>query len=656
MPRHLRRFVLTAAGLAAVAASAAQALERGERGTPRPERAPVDIRHIPRHHTVLPLLQNHVLPQEGFGARVIRGADTPEPDPGPYAQMTTQPGRPTDMSRELLWVGSVTSQADGAPPTFPGGLGAQNARSQFGVDGTGVRIGIISDSYNWIRTESRGIESGDLPGEGNPFGRTTPVTVLKDDLIPGRIDEGRGMAELIHDLAPGAELFFHSAFNSIEEGQPGESSIAVAIDALVAAGCDIIVDDVAFVDEPYFQDGLAGRAIDRAFEAGVAYFTAAGNAGDVVWAGPYNPTRVGVRMNHNFDLDGSRDIAFTLSVPIGSTFQVVLWWNEPYTSLGGDEILSDFDIFARSTDGRDFGGSFADQDAGEDPVEFFGGTNIGADATVDIFITEEGNVNDGVVLQLAVLRGIVSDDDVMSGSTVFGHAHAAGGMSVAAQGYFSDFLETFSSRGPATIQFDNNGNRISEEIRQKPDITATDGTDTSFFPSGNSDSDGNGFPNFFGTSAAAPHAAAVAALGIEYARDVLGRAVSPAVIYDAMRDTAVEVAGTAPGVDPESGAGRVDAPAFLAELESALAPCIADLTSTGATLSGQPGFGVPDGAADFDDLGFFIAAWLANNSSLADLTTAGATTVGQPGFGEPDGVVDMSDLDFFVNAWLAGCN
>lgn len=83
-------------------------------------------------------------------------------------------------------------------------------------------------------------------------------------------------------------------------------------------------------------------------------------------------------------------------------------------------------------------------------------------------------------------------------------------------------------------------------------------------------------------------------------------------------------------------------------------PCVADLTTTGATLAGQPGFGVPDGAADLDDLGFFLNAWLALEP-VADFTTTGATLEGQPGFGAPDGAVDLDDLGYFLNFWLSGC-
>ncbi|MEM9066003.1 MAG: GC-type dockerin domain-anchored protein [Planctomycetota bacterium] len=83
-------------------------------------------------------------------------------------------------------------------------------------------------------------------------------------------------------------------------------------------------------------------------------------------------------------------------------------------------------------------------------------------------------------------------------------------------------------------------------------------------------------------------------------------------------------------------------------------PCIADLTTSGATLPGQSGYDEPDGKVDLDDLGFYLNDWLAS-APAADFTTTGATLEGQPGFGDPDSVVDLDDLGYFLGFWLAGC-
>lgn len=161
--------------------------------------------------------------------------------------------------RPVTNAGRVTSQGDRA-------MRADIARSQFGVNGAGQKVGILSDSYNFRGGAPAGVASDDLPQN---------VQILDDFVEPLYRtlveDEGRAMAEIVHDVAPGSAIAFNTAFR----GEPG---FANGILNLAKAGCNIIVDDVYYTEEPFFQDGIVAQAINRVAQVNkVAYFSAAGN-------------------------------------------------------------------------------------------------------------------------------------------------------------------------------------------------------------------------------------------------------------------------------------------------------------------------------------------------------------------------------------------
>ena len=144
---------------------------------------------------------------------------------------------------------------------------------------------------------------------------------------------------------------------------------------------------------------------------------------------------------------------------------------------------------------------------------------------------------------------------VTGSNTVVGHSAATQGIAVAAAPYFNHHAaESFSSFGPTNILFDAAGNRLSvEQVRQTPQLTATDGTETTFFGQlADFDGDGTSTNYFFGTSAAAPNAAAVAALILDANPEF-----TPAQIYQRMISTATDIA--VPGFDNITGAGLINA-------------------------------------------------------------------------------------------------
>lgn len=119
-----------------------------------------------------------------------------------------------------------------------------------------------------MTTADEDIQSGDLPDNVNVLADILePITIGGVELPP--IDEGRAMMQLIHDVAPGANLLFHTAFsteptNSHLEFQRASAQVfADGIRALAAAGADIIVDDIGIFTEPFFQDGIIAQAVDE---------------------------------------------------------------------------------------------------------------------------------------------------------------------------------------------------------------------------------------------------------------------------------------------------------------------------------------------------------------------------------------------------------
>ena len=150
--------------------------------------------------------------------------------------------------------GSVDSEGDTTHRAI-------TARPHFLVDGTGIRVGVLSDSVDFM---AQAVATGDLPSD---------VLVLPGQAGTGA-GEGTAMLEIVNDLAPGAKLAFATAMNS-------EASFAQNIIDLQGAGCDIIVDDVGYADESPFQDGIAAQAVNTVTARGALYFSAAGNEGSV---------------------------------------------------------------------------------------------------------------------------------------------------------------------------------------------------------------------------------------------------------------------------------------------------------------------------------------------------------------------------------------
>jgi len=367
----------------------------------------------------------------------------------------------------VIYTGKFTSEGDAL-------LKADLTRA-LGADGAGIKVGIISDGVdNYISA----VSSGDLPSD---------LTVLSNK-IGG--DEGTAMLEIVHDLAPSAKLYFHDC---------GTSTIDFinSIDKLKNAGCDIICDDTGWITEPFFEDGEIAQHIEKLISTtDIIYVTAAGNAAGSHYQGIFKDFGDGTADFRNGSNSSTPYLYVKLSA--GKELTAVMEWNDPFGVSGNDYDLY---LFNAST-GDLLDQSQFTQNGDDDPLEAIQyRNNTGADIDV-VLVAYAYKAPVAKILELYVYGGFMYLNNVVSLDSIFGHAAVPGVLSCGAiRQTVPDDIESFSSRGPVTML---------TETRQKPDICGIDGV--SITGAGGFGSYSAGRYYFFGTSAAAPHIAALSAL------------------------------------------------------------------------------------------------------------------------------------------------
>jgi hypothetical protein len=379
--------------------------------------------------------------------------------------------------------GSITSEGDGAHQGPP-------ARS-LGAQGSGVTVGVISDSMDkgGGRRLADSKRTGDLPND---------VRVLRDN--PNGTDEGRAMAEVIYDEAPGTSAFlFYS-------GSGGAARKMEAIKALTDSGAQVIADDLPIPTEPFFQEGAVAKVVNDAKDKGVAYFASAGNRGRQSYEATFNPTASGL---HDF---GGGDTQQTIvSVPDQYTIRIYLQWAERWTKAS-----TNLDAFLHDTnDGSLLASATTDNIANTLPSEYVGWKNTtGVSVPVSLRIKRTAGSATPLIKYIGLLqdtKGIsrsftIDEHNTSSGAINPDAASASGSLAVASVRYNQPGLNqpvSNSSRGPVERPFDSEGNILATPaMLQKPQLAAADAVSTSV----------PGFPRFYGTSAAVASAAGIGAL------------------------------------------------------------------------------------------------------------------------------------------------
>jgi hypothetical protein len=533
--------------------------------------------------------------------------------------------------------GAVTSQGDFAQ-------NSNLVRSQNALTGAGITVGVLSDSYDCYAVyDTNGVPAGGKGGyANNGFTADAAVDISTGDLPsnvnvlaeanPGNggclnygapinlplSDEGRAIMQVIHDVAPGAGLAFYTAENSEPDFANGILKLAASV-ANGGAGAKVIVDDVGYFDEPFFQDGLVAQAVNAVVAQGVAYFSSAGNNGTLAYdnnAPSFTTPGTGQNLNEmllNFNQQAGGTVTTTLPVSIpplnpGEFVGIVAEWDQPYMTgapnSGGAK--NQIDLCIEGAVGNDIINN-QNPDGSLGTATCTGGNAIGADPVQIMFVYNRADAaGESSAETLNIVVGLVSgpapgrikivvEDDgrgskimqfATNSGTLQGHPGAAGAAAVGAA-FFANTpscngtptLEPFSSAGGDPILFDATGKPQTPVTRQKPDFVGPDGGNDTFLGFKIAASEDTStvsqclnnatFPNFLGTSAAAPHVAGIAALLLEGAPSL-----TPTQLYGLLQQSALPI-GTAPTpTSPNFAAGY----GFVrADMASANVP-LADLT------------------------------------------------------------------------------
>lgn len=357
-----------------------------------------------------------------------------------------------------------------------------------GLDGKGVTIAVLDLGFGGL---------DDLLGEELP----AQVEAWEEGVGSG-ITHGTAVCEILHDIAPSAELVIYP-FRT-------EATFIAALEAAERDGADIVSASIGF-DNVWHADGSSpvSQAVDAAAEAGLLYVAAAGNE-----VGRYSIGALADSDDNGWlELDGKERISLRA---LSGEMSASLRWSEPFGDSETELTLVLFD-----QNGDECGRS----PAREDTNPYAAATCAGVSALeAGILASQAGPIPDKAWLYAPF--GVL--ESVAQGGTLTLPADAAGAFSVGAVELGTDLAPDYSSQGP------------TEDGRQKPDVAAPSQVSTATY----------GSLNFGGTSAATPHVAALAALAIDH-----NKRVSPQDLRTSLEDNALDLGE--PGPDPIYGAGLV---------------------------------------------------------------------------------------------------
>jgi subtilisin family serine protease len=379
-----------------------------------------------------------------------------------------------------------------------------------GLTGRGVKVGVLD--LGFLGYANRMAE-GELPADVITRSFVSDGSELAFWGQPAT-PHGTACAEVIHDVAPDAQLYL------VNFGD--EAGWEAAVDWLLAQGVDVISFSGGWpLGGPGDGTGILADKVSAIRDAGVLWVNAAGNAAQQHWMGGWRDDDPdGSDGWHNFGpTDGTNTITVTdeLEIILG------LRWDDPW-----DASANDYDLFLF----RDNGGSLTEvarseyvQDGDDDPLEII----VYAVPSPGVYHVAISKQPEATTRTLELFSYYQPFQYQTAASSLVVPADSPGSLTVGATHWQKDVLESFSSQGP------------TRDGRAKPDLSAPDGVSvsTEWYAAG-----------FYGTSASAPHVAGAAALVLE-----TFPTYTPVQIQDWLEDRALDM-GQA-GRDNVYGAGRL---------------------------------------------------------------------------------------------------
>lgn len=373
-----------------------------------------------------------------------------------------------------------------------------------GLTGKGVKVGILDLGFG---------------GYEDLLGRELPDNVtLKAFGDPFNLDQevhGTACAEIVHEMAPEAELFL-----AYYDGS--DVAMGQAVDWLVSQEVQIISNSTGSNGlTPMDGTGFIAEVVDKVHDAGIFWVNAAGNEADVHWRGEFTDSNSDTI--HEFFPD--KEVLPFIPFGPGVETQIILSWDD------WQNVDQDYDLALLDKDGNLLAKSEEPQDgqAGQLPAEGFLYEFEDNEVYLLAIQNYDNKARGDATFDLFIHGGMMHPDYVVAARSLSSPSDARGAFAIGAVNWADDVLEPYSSQGPTA------------DGRIKPDLSAPSVVDSASYA-----------PDAFdGTSAATPHVAGAAALILQ-----AFPAYSPDDIATFLQERSQDLGPTGP--DDAFGAGRLD--------------------------------------------------------------------------------------------------